>query len=520
MFRCQVFKTYSKSSSWWEFCERNDKLLYIQGQVDYFDHVESGSICIEEVEFLIECLRYCGPHKIYFRDLSVKEHYGMRRLVGDEDLVYLIRLLSTDNPVLVLYRIGIHEPDTLPSDKLNPGGENPIAVEDRVEESDGDDSDQENDNLINFAVDSLTASGWSTLLETPYKQISMTESFTSDLLLQEQGNGSHGGENVIPHKPKKGKKPTAQTEESIVKNKRKKPIAQTGGRAEKTKGKKPAAQTKGRAVKTKENNQSAEAILKKLRKPVDSGASGSGQKTKAQPKRRRIGRKIRRNQHFLIDEDLTQMEDVDNVNAKRNNSDGSEIGSNSENEREIQRYLQPNTGVNFWCALCRYGNHTTENCVVLKAEGQMRCYPLEPSGYTDDDDYMYEGCYHCRSNDHMDDNCPILDIQCSYCKKFAHTAVDCPELELDNLAAANKEASSENIIAKRDSLAAEKEQPSSYNILAKEIFWQLSRNNHHRRTFPQRSLSYHHQTQIHKVIQFSKLKRMLTSLPREEVPDL
>ncbi|CAI9096466.1 OLC1v1032623C1 [Oldenlandia corymbosa var. corymbosa] len=116
---------------------------------------------------------YFGPHKIYFRDMSMKEYSGMRRLIGDRDLVDLIRLFSTDNPIVVLYSIGIHEPDTLPLDKPKPGEENPIAAEDRLEESNGDESDQVNEALINFVVEYVRASGWSTLQKptefVPYK---------------------------------------------------------------------------------------------------------------------------------------------------------------------------------------------------------------------------------------------------------------------------------------------------------------------------------------------------------------
>ncbi|CAI9089901.1 OLC1v1024553C1 [Oldenlandia corymbosa var. corymbosa] len=507
------------------FVRRNGILLYIQGQVDYFDHVESGSISIEEVEFFIERLGYCGPHKIYFRDLSVKEHSGMRRLVGDEDL---------------------------------------------------------ENGLINFAVDSVRASGWSTLQKpTEFVPYELDDGVIDDSE-DDCGSCSDGGEYVIPRKPKKmgrpkrkntetenvnqnatvdiqpqrrGRKPnqnsfckfckktchyasicqdllkrkqlaeeraalrpwectychkpghkedscpilaqdedelkiwlkktrrkililqkpekglpitqrrtklpkpekglkknldknqTAENRQSAEKNKGKKPAAQTEGRAEKIKGKKPA--TEGRVVKNKEKNQPDEAILKKLRKPIDSDASGSDQKTK--------------------------MENAENVNAKRNHNDGSEIGSNSENKREIQRGLRPNVGINFWYDLCRYGNHTTESCVVLKAKGQMRCckpneMPLNHLG-------TLMMMITCRRNDHNDDNCRILDTQCSYCKKFARTPVDCPELELDNLIVVKKKASSQNIQAKRNILAAEQEQPSSENILAKEPILQQPNTN-------------------------------------------
>ncbi|CAI9102480.1 OLC1v1000760C1 [Oldenlandia corymbosa var. corymbosa] len=69
-----------------------NKYSNVEGEVEYFDKVDSVMLTKEGLETLVDRTKSCMPHKLYFKDPNVERHGGYRVIGRDKDVYDLIAL--------------------------------------------------------------------------------------------------------------------------------------------------------------------------------------------------------------------------------------------------------------------------------------------------------------------------------------------------------------------------------------------------------------------------------------------
>ncbi|CAI9102757.1 OLC1v1001077C1 [Oldenlandia corymbosa var. corymbosa] len=87
---------------------KQNTYIYVEGEVEFFDHVDSTILMKEGLETLVDRTKYCRPHKLYFKDAHVERHGGYRVIGGDEDVYDLVSLKNESGTVEV-FRLAVNE---------------------------------------------------------------------------------------------------------------------------------------------------------------------------------------------------------------------------------------------------------------------------------------------------------------------------------------------------------------------------------------------------------------------------
>ncbi|CAI9112332.1 OLC1v1012769C1 [Oldenlandia corymbosa var. corymbosa] len=88
-----------------------NKYNYVEGEVEYFDKVDSAMLTKVGLETLVDRTKYCRPHKLYFKDPNVERHGGYRVIGGDKD-VYDLIALKNESGIVEVFRLGANEFDS------------------------------------------------------------------------------------------------------------------------------------------------------------------------------------------------------------------------------------------------------------------------------------------------------------------------------------------------------------------------------------------------------------------------
>ncbi|CAI9116175.1 OLC1v1017259C1 [Oldenlandia corymbosa var. corymbosa] len=134
------------------------------------------SFCSCTGHLLHECVEVQRATKLFFRDPIVAEYSGFRRLNTNEDLKYMLALLSGEmKSPMVIYRIGKLEYDQLPGG-AKPKPRKPAYLDEGDDDTDDEDYEPESDyscdsddeRVQKLANHSMSGSCWGTLKKTEF----------------------------------------------------------------------------------------------------------------------------------------------------------------------------------------------------------------------------------------------------------------------------------------------------------------------------------------------------------------